>query len=435
MILENVREEIRLFNDAQAYIESTRCLMCEDAPCEKGCPANVPIKKFIRAIRFENPRRSINLIRSANVFAGVCGTICPVDSLCESRCTNNDLAYPIKISTLQRYVADKDFISQYRTIPRPEIKSDVKVAIIGGGPAGLAAAYYLLLNGIKATVFEKNEKPGGLLKYGIPAYRLSQELVEKEINFIVNETGVIVETNMSLGENFTIDDLKKDGFEYIIIATGLSGSYRMDIPGKDLEGVIPAIDFLREVATKKDVNIGEKVIVIGGGSVAMDSAITSLKLGADVTILYRRRIKDMPASKFEVEDALNKGIQINTKSLPVEYIGENGKLKKVKVIRMRSKDINNFTSKNLEPIEGSEYIVEADTVIEAIGQAPDEKIKEAFKNLENKNGFLIVNDKYETSEKNIYAVGDIVLGGGKTVVKAVAEAREVANIIAEKILS
>ncbi len=427
MIKKEFEEETNLFNDAQAYLESTRCLMCEDAPCEQGCPANVPIKKFIRAIRFNSNRRSINLIREANVFAGVCGTICPVDSLCESKCTNNDLAYPIKISALQRYVAEKDFQAKFRSIPKPSVDKNKKAAVIGAGPAGLAAAYYLSLYGIDVTVFEKNNKPGGLLNFGIPSYRLSRELVKNEINFITEEVGIKVNTDKSLGTDFSIDDLFNQGFNAVIIGIGLSDSTGMNIPGKDLDGVTPAIKFLRDAAVNPDnVKIGKRVAVIGGGSVAMDAAITSHKLGADVTILYRRRIKDMPASKFEVDAALNYGIQINTKSLPVEYIGENNKLKKIKVIRIQG----DFESRKLENIPDSEYIIDADMVIEAIGQTPDESVKESLKDFDNSNGKLIVNDNFETSVKNVYAVGDIVKGGGGTVVKSVAEAKKAAEYIA-----
>ena len=424
-------KKIEKFNISQAYLEASRCLYCDDSPCEQGCPANVPVKKFIRAIRFNNTRRAANLIREANILGGICGAICPVEKLCEKNCTNTELAYPIRIGLLQRFAIEFALDRGYHDIEKEESK-DKKVAVIGAGPAGLSCAYYLALKGYDVTIFEKNEKPGGLLVYGIPVYRLSRELIEREIN-LIKENGVKIETNKALGKDFTIDDLFNNGFKAVFIGVGLGESAKAGIPGEGLGNFYTALDFLRKSIQSPDsLKIGKKVVIIGGGSVAMDVAVTSKKLGAEeVHIVCLENTDEMPADIKEREEAWSLGVMFNTRSKPVEITGENGKVTGLKAVRIRWKEPGKFIPSNAEEIPGTEYFLPADIVIEAIGQKTDSLVIEALKDIKMEKGKIIVDENMKTSREGVFAGGDIISGGGGTVVQSVKEGRKAAESIAQ----
>lgn len=425
-------ERFKKFTDREAKIEASRCLMCEDSPCMEACPASVDVKHFIRAIRFENPRRAINVIRKTNVLAGVCGTICPHEQLCVGACNNTEINIPIMIGELQRYAADVAISKNWGLELDEEIKENgKKVAVIGGGPAGLAAAAELRKRGYSVDIYEKREKLGGMVRYGIPSYRLDPYVLDKEIDFIL-DLGVKVKANASLGSDFTLDSLLGEGYNAVLIATGLWTAAKPGIPGEDLENVVLAIDFLDDVKSGKDTPyIGKNVVVIGGGSVAMDAACSALRKGAErVEVVCLEGPNEMPAFKKEIEQVLEEGVILHNKTKPLEIVGNEGQVIGFKGIAIEWIEPGNFIPSNAKEIPGTEFYLRADTVIIAIGQKPADDVKSAISSLENQNGYIKVDpETFQTSNPKVFAAGDIAIGCGRTVVKAVDDGRKAAIAI------
>jgi len=422
----NFKETKEVMTETQAVLEASRCLLCEDAPCNKGCPAGIDVKKFIRAIRFENYRRAIDLIKKKNILAGVCGTVCPREALCEKECSTTKLSTPIKIGDLQRFVAEKEYTAKIKSFPEIK-KNKMKVAVIGSGPAGLSCAAELAIQGFEVTIFEKRERLGGVLTYGIPTYRLSKRMVKQEINY-VKKLGVKVKRNKTVD---SLDEIFDAGFKAIFIGVGLGKPLFCRIPGEELEGVVVGLEFLEEVnRNPKRVKISERVIVIGGGSVAMDCACSALRVGAKhIDLVCLEAPNEMPAFKEEIERALNEGVNVHPRFMPLRIMGNNGRVNGLEAIKIDWRIPGRFVPENAVKIKGSNLTLIGDTVIEAVGQAPGESL--LFKDLKTDRGYLVVNEDMMTSRDGVFAGGDIIVSkGGRTVVQSVAEGQKAAQAIA-----
>ncbi|MCK4342842.1 MAG: FAD-dependent oxidoreductase [Phycisphaerae bacterium] len=441
-----------VLTDTQATLEASRCLLCEDPPCVAACPAQVPVKHFIRALRFGTPRRAINLIRERNVFAGVCGLACPVDELCVGACSNTELSTPIAIGQLQHYAAVTELQAD-RQVEAPggrgscraggagtELHADrkvaaapktgQKVAIIGGGPSGLAAAAELARLGHSPTVLEKNPRPGGICTYGVPSHRIPQDLVAGEIEYIKN-LGVEIKTSSPFGRNDTLDDLFAAGYQAVYVAVGLQEAAVPQIPGLELDGVQTWKQLLDSFSA---FNLGEgdrpqvakSVIIVGGGSVAMDVASAAVQLGAaDIDMVCLEAPREMPANRAELDEVWTAGARFHTRSMPLEITGEDGRVTGLKAARIRWKEPEKLIPSNAEIIPGTEYWLPGTMVIFAIGAKaaadldkplPDVKLDEADR--------IIVNPETgATSRAGVFAGGDAVADGGTTIVQSVAEGK------------
>lgn len=398
---EYLKEREKTLTPLLAIEEASRCLLCHDAPCSKACPAETNPAKFIRSLRFRNLKGAVETIRENNVLGGICARVCPTSKYCEGACSRCGIDKPIQIAKLQRYLTDYETNIDFKVLNPVAITKEA-VAIIGSGPSGLTAASELALKGYDVTVFEQNEKLGGWLSYGIPPERLPQSVVDKEIEYI-KDLGVKFETNKKLGADFSIDYLKAKGFKAILIAIGMQASKITDIPGINLNGVLKGTEYLSKTrANAGNVDLGEHIVVIGGGDVAIDCAVTSKLLGCeDVKILYRRSLEKMPASAAEKEHLQSLNIPIFTGFKPSEVIGNAGDVKSLKAVGM---------------FDDSEISLPVDRVIFAIGQETED-----ISDLAN----LSLNANYESNIAGIFAAGDVI-EGDKTVVDAVKQGKEVA---------
>ena len=338
------------------------------APCEIACPAGIDVQGYVALIRRGAYGEAVDLIKETLPLPAVIGRICPRP--CEDACRRVLIDDPIAICSLKRFAADHDLLSKERIAPTLEPRSGFKVAIVGSGPAGLSAAYYLIQGGHEVTIFEALPAPGGMLRYGIPDYRLPVDILDQEIATIT-ELGVVIATNTVLGKDFTTDSLLEDGFHAVFLAIGAHESYQLRVAGEDLQGVLPGTDFLRAVALGEPVEIGKRVAVIGGGNTAIDAARTALRLGADVTIVYRRSRAEMPATDWEIEEAEEEGVKLHFLSAPVRISGENGTVNGVECIRNKLGELDASGRRRPEPIPGSEFVLAVDSVVAAIGQHPD----------------------------------------------------------------
>lgn len=397
------------FTPRTAMEEAARCLLCVDPPCSKGCPAGTDPGKFIRSIRFRNVKGAAETIRENNVLGGSCARVCPYDRLCEEACSRCGIDRPIEIGKLQRFAVEQEKAFKMKILTAPKRKKAVRIACIGSGPASLACAAKLAQAGYQVTIFEAAEKAGGVLTYGITPARLPQHVVDFDIK-TVKDLGVKFIHGTKAGEDISIDELKKAGFEAIFIGTGLWEAKVPEIPGKDLAGVTNAIDFLKAARDSKGAfDPGKRVVVIGGGDVAMDCATTAKLLGAEnVMVYYRRTLEEAPANMTEIQYVTSLGITITTNFAPKEMIGKD----KVEFAVFKGRD------------GVSEAKVAADTVVFAIGQAPEDMTKIAPLKVTEK-GTISANTKGKTNLSGIFAAGDIV-NGGKTVVEAVAAGKEAA---------
>ncbi|MBW6410572.1 FAD-dependent oxidoreductase [Clostridium sp. YB-6] len=395
-----------------AIEESSRCLLCHDAPCSQACPVGTDPAKFIRSLRFRNLKGAVETIRENNILGGICARVCPTKKYCEGACSRSGIDKPIEIGKLQRYLTDYENVLGLKILKPIELKKE-KVAIIGSGPSGLAAATKLVQLGYKVTVFEKREKLGGWLTYGIPDQRLPQYVVDNEIAYIEN-LGVEFKTNVNVGKDVTIDSLSKEGYNAFLIACGMQKSKDVNINGKQLEGVIGGVDFLSEVKSKGNYKLGDKVIVIGGGDVAIDCAITAKTLGAsDVKIVYRRTIDKMPAERKSIQEIIDLNIPIFTGIKPEEIIGKDNKV---------------FRFKGSGMFDDSTLDMSVENVIFAIGQEQDDVA--SISNIEFNNNGIILTEDYKTNIESVFACGDIV-EGDKTVVYALKLGKEAAEKIDE----
>ena len=409
--------------------KSEYCLNCKAKPCsQKGCPLNNNIPDFIKEIKEKNYEKAYEILSETTVLEPICGRICPHKKQCEGSCVRGIKGEPVSIGDMEAFVGD------YAIENGLNIKKDVedmylnkKVAIVGGGPSGLTTAAFLARKGVNVTIFERKSFLGGLLVYGIPEFRLSRDIVKNTINKIL-ELGIEVKYNKQLGKNLKLKDLE-DEYDYIYLAFGANVSSKMGIDGENLIGVFGGNELLEN---KNHPNyIGKTVIVNGGGNVAIDVARTVKRKGAkDVIIVYRRSEEQMPAEEKEVKEAKEEGIKIWFQNNIVKI---NGKDKVESVELIKTKLVQKEGDTRLSPvnIENSNYVVQADYVIMALGSKTEEFIKNLGLKLTNRN-YVDVNENFETSNKKIYAGGDLI-GGKGTVAYAARNGRDVANIILKKI--
>ncbi len=398
------------------------------APCKITCPAEVDIQGYIALIRIGAYQEAYDLIRECIPLPATIGRICPHP--CELECRRNIVDQPVSICRLKRFAADSvifgDDTSVHETIP----KTGKKVAIIGSGPAGLAAAYYLVLKGHEPVIFETLPKPGGMLRYGIPDYRLPQEVLDLEIDKILNQ-GVELKTNQTLGRDFTVNSLVEDGYNAVFLAIGAHKSYNMGIEGEDLENVMLGTEFLRDVTLNKPPEVaGKKVVVIGGGNTAIDAARTALRLGAEkVIILYRRSRREMPANDWEVVEVEEEDIELHILAAPTKVIGKDGKVTAVECIKMELGEPDESGRRRPIPIEGSEFILDTDIIIAAIGQMPDlECLTEGNEVIVTKRNIEADQETMATNVEAVFAGGDCVTGAA-TAIEAVAAGKRAAGSI------
>jgi len=425
-------EEVNLgFTEEEAILEAKRCKLC--GICVKGCPVNIDIPGFIKEIQEKNFRESIDIIRKYSVLPAVCGRVCPVENQCESQCIYNKKGEAINIGALERYVAD--LISE-----KPEISIDENgksVGIVGSGPAGLTAAFELRKAGFTVTVYEALHKPGGVLRYGIPNFRLPDSIVDKEIDYLLS-MGVNFKLNFLVGKTVFLKELLNlhDG---LLLATGAGLPGRLNIPGENGGQVFLANEFLTRMNLMHayefpkyhtPIRIPKKAVVIGGGNVAMDCARVARRLGAEVILAYRREEKDMPARRDERIHAKEEGVQFFTLTNPSEIIlDEKGLVKGIKLEKMK---IIGIDEKGRNKIEGTAqyFDVDCDMVIVAIGQRPNKIIQENSEGLVfDDHGLIKVDENLRSSNPKIWAAGDIVTGAA-TVILAMGEAKKAsANMI------
>ncbi len=447
-VLERIHNfyEVALgYNEEQALAEAERCLQCPNPRCVQGCPVEVPIRDFIKLIKEKDYIGASLKIKEKNSLPAVCGRVCPQENQCQQMCVLGKMGDPISIGRLERFASDYER-NQGVTVPKlDDAPVTGKVAIVGSGPAGLTVAADLVKLGHKVVMFESLHLAGGVLMYGIPQFRLPKEIVQAEVSYI-KKLGVDVKTNYTIGRIYTIDELFADGFDAIFVGSGAGLPRFMRIPGENLGGVYSANEFLIRVNLMKGylfpeydtpIRIGKKVAVIGGGNVAMDSARCSLRLGADeVYIVYRRSKEELPARAEEVENAEEEGVIFRLLNNPTKFIGdESGWVKAMECIKMELGEPDASGRRRPVPVEGSEFTMDVDTVIIAIGQTPNPLIQRTTEGLETtKYGTIIVNEETGAATKDgVYAGGDVV-SGAATVISAMGAGRTAARGIHEYIL-
>ena len=445
---KNFKEVALGYSEETAVAEAQRCLNCKNRPCVSGCPVNVHIPDFISKIKegdFEGAYREISL---SSTLPAVCGRVCPQETQCESKCTLGIKFEPVGIGRLERFVADWHNENQTVAPVAPQSNGH-RVAIVGSGPSGLTCAGDLAKKGYKVTIFEALHTAGGVLVYGIPEFRLPKSIVAKEVDTL-KALGVDIETNVVIGKTLTVDELFDMGYEAVFIGSGAGLPNFMGIPGESLKGVYSANEFLTRsnlMKAYKDDPItpimkGGKVAIIGGGNVAMDAARTALRLGADkVYVVYRRSMEELPARKEEVEHAMEEGIDFRLLNNPVEILGynnpdnprdeKNGFVTGMKCIKMELGEPDARGRRRPVPIEGSEFILDVDTVVVSIGTSPNPLIKSTTKGLEvNERGGIIINEDGLTTRDCVYAGGDAVTGAA-TVISAMGAGKHAAKAIDE----
>jgi len=426
MVIDTYNDKIRLFRKRILELLLSEHYGDCVAPCQIACPAGVDIQGYLTLIRRGAYKEAAELIKETLPLPAVIGRICPHS--CEEACRRSLVDQPISICSLKRFVADHE-LSEERFVPAIKPKSGFKIAIIGSGPAGLSAAYYLIQMGHEVTIFEALPKPGGMLRYGIPDYRLPKDILDQEITAIT-EPGVIIKTNQALGKDFTINSLLEDGFHAIFVAIGAHQSQKVSIEGEDLEGVLLGTDFLRSVASGQQTELGKRVVVIGGGNTAVDAARTALRLDAEeVTILYRRSRTEMPAAEWEVDEAEEEIIKIHFLAAPVRIMGKNGRVDGIECVKMVLGEPDTSGRRRPEPISGSEFVLPADSIIAAIGQRPDLSFLEKASDLGIERGNITADpDTLLTNIKGVFAGGDCVTGAA-TAVEAIAAGKKAAIAI------
>lgn len=438
------------YSEETAVDEAMRCLNCKNMPCVSGCPVNIHIPEFIEKVKEGDFEAAYQIISRTSSLPAVCGRVCPQETQCECKCVRGIKGEPVGIGRLERFVADWHAAHSDK-VPEAPASNDHRVAVVGSGPSGLTCAGDLAKKGYKVTVFEALHTAGGVLVYGIPEFRLPKKIVAKEVENL-KALGVDIETNVIIGKTLTVDELFDRGFEAVFIGSGAGLPNFMGIEGESLKGVYSANEFLtrsnlmKAYLDKPETPImkGGNVAVVGGGNVAMDAARTALRLGAEnVYIVYRRSMEELPARREEVEHAQEEGIDFRLLNNPVEILGyhnpddprdpKNGFVTGMKCIKMELGEPDERGRRRPIPVEGSEFVLDVDTVIIAIGTSPNPLIKNTTKGLEvNSRGGVIVIEDGLTSRKGVYAGGDVVTGAA-TVISAMGAGKIAAKAIDEYI--
>jgi glutamate synthase (NADPH/NADH) small chain len=439
-------EEVCLgYNEEEAKEEASRCINCKNPKCVAGCPVSINIPGFIKEVENGNHEEAAKIIAQSSALPAVCGRVCPQESQCEGQCIRGIKGEPISIGKLERFVAD--YSREHGFVPTaPEKTNGKKVAVIGSGPSGLTCAGDLAKMGYEVTIFEALHEPGGVLTYGIPEFRLPKEgVVQPEIDN-VRKLGVKIETNVIIGKSVTIDELlDEEGFQAIFIGSGAGLPMFMGIPGENANGVFSANEYLTRSNLMKafrsdydtPILASKKVAVVGGGNVAMDAARTALRLGAEVHVVYRRSEAELPARAEEVHHAKEEGIIFNLLSNPIEILtDEKGWVNGMKCIKMELGEPDASGRRRPVEVEGSEFIIDVDTVIMSLGTSPNPLISNTTKGLDiNKRKCIIAEESTgKTSKEGVYAGGDAVTGAA-TVILAMEAGRAGARGIDEYLSS
>ncbi|MBA7691078.1 Glutamate synthase [NADPH] small chain [subsurface metagenome] len=437
--IRNFAEVALGYSAEEAREEASRCLGCSEAPCKEGCPVGIDIPGFVLHIKEGRFDSALNLLWEKNNLPAICGRVCPQETRCETLCILGKKGEPVAIGRLERFVADwgrsQDF--KFRT-PNPELRT-MKVTVVGSGPAGLTAAADLANLGYRVTIFESLHLPGGVLRYGIPGFRLPKRILNFEIEG-VKKLGIEIQTNMLIGKVFTLEDLFEQGYKAIFIGTGAGLPRFLSIPGENLAGIYSANEFLTRVNLMEahrfpeydtPVRRGKKVTVIGAGNVAFDAARVARRLGAEeVTITYRRSEQEMPARREEIEHAKEEGVKIKLLTLPIRFLGdERGWVKGMECTRMRLGKLDESGRRRPLPIEGSQFIMEVDTVVVAIGQGPNPLLPSYTPSLKTTpKGHILVDKDGATPIPGVFAGGDII-PGEPTVIDAMGHGKRAARAI------
>ena len=435
--IHNFREVPLGYTPELAMREAERCLQCKNPQCVKGCPVEVDIPGFIRLIREGDFLGAARKIKETNNLPAICGRVCPQETQCEKLCVLGRRYEPVAIGRLERFAADYEREHGYDPPALPP-STGKKVAVVGSGPSGLTAAADLAKMGHKVVIFEGLHVPGGVLVYGIPEFRLPKSIVQAEVDF-VRSLGVEIRTNWVIGKIRTVDELLEE-YDAVYIATGAGAPTFMGIPGENLNGVYSANEYLTRVNLMKayqfpeadtPVRRGRKVAVIGGGNVAMDAARTARRLGADVTVIYRRSRAEMPARLEEVHHAEEEGVNFQFLTNPVRYIGnDDGWVVAAECIRMELGEPDSSGRRRPVPVPGSEFTIEVDQVIVAIGTHANPLVPSTTRDLKlNERGYIVVDPETgATSREGVFAGGDIVTGAA-TVIEAMGAGKRAARAI------
>ncbi|CAB1075721.1 NAD-dependent dihydropyrimidine dehydrogenase subunit PreT (EC [Olavius algarvensis Delta 1 endosymbiont] len=412
---------------SQAYIEAGRCYFCYDAPCTTACPTGIDIPEFIKRIQTGNTKGSARTILEQNIMGGMCARVCPTEVLCEEACVRNTHeSKPVAIGLLQRYATDEVIEKKVPLFERIT-PTDKKVAVVGAGPAGMSCAHRLAVCGHSVTVFDKNEKAGGLNEYGIAAYKVLHDIAQKEVEYILEIGGIAVRHDVELGVDFTLDKLRED-YDAVFMAVGLAGVNPFKIAGEDVEGVIDAVDYihdLRQAELMSQLPVGDKVVVIGGGMTAIDIAVQSKKLGAsEVTIVYRRDQASMKASEHEQHYAQINDVKLRFCASPKKVLSRDGRVTGIEFGVTQVGADGNISE------TGQSYQLEADVLFKAIGQTLSaDELADSAGSFAFENGRIAVNDDRKTSLDNVWAGGDCIAGGEDLTVSAVQDGKLAAESI------
>jgi glutamate synthase (NADPH/NADH) small chain len=438
---ENFEEVATGYTEQQALEEASRCLQCPKPLCVTGCPVEIRIPDFIKLLRERKYEEAIQKIKEKNALPAVCGRVCPQEEQCQKMCIMGKVGEPISIGRLERFLADWERNRGIKT-PDKARPTRKKIAVIGAGPAGLTAAADLAKLGHKVVIYEALHLAGGVLVYGIPEFRLPKSIVQSEVNY-VQKLGVELKTGYLIGRIYTIPELLKHcGFDAVFIGTGAGLPAFMGIPGEGLGGIYSASEFLIRVNLMKSyafpiydtpIRIGKHVVVIGGGNVAMDSARSALRLGAEeVCVVYRRSREEMPARKEEIENAEEEGILCKFLANPTKFIGdEKGWVKAMECVCMELGPPDQSGRRRPIPVKGSEFVMDTDTVIVAVGRRPNPIIQSTTEGLSvTKWGTIMVDENGKTNIEGVYAGGDIVTGEA-TVISAMGAGKKAAKAIHE----
>jgi glutamate synthase (NADPH/NADH) small chain len=442
--VKNFNEVALGYTEEQALEEASRCLQCVKPQCVSGCPVEVPIPEFIKCLREQKYAEGIATIKSKNALPAVCGRVCPQEEQCQVKCVLGKIGEPVSIGRLERYLADWERDHSFQ-LPEKAKPTGKKAAIVGAGPAGLTAAADLVKLGHEVTMFEALHLPGGVLIYGIPEFRLPKAIVRNEVAYI-QKIGVDLRLGNLVGRIHTIPELMKSGYDAVFIGSGAGLPQFMGIPGENLGGIYSANEFLIRVNLMKAYNfpeydtplrLGKHVVVIGGGNVAMDCARCSMRLGADVCLLYRRSREELPARKEEIENAEEEGLVCKFLAAPLRFIGnEKGWVKAMDCQAMELGPPDASGRRRPIPIKGSEFTMETDTVIIAIGQTPNPIIQRTTEGLvaDPRHGTIIVDENGKTSLEGVYAGGDVATGAA-TVISAMGMGKKAAKAIHEYLMN
>jgi len=438
--VQNFNEVALGYTKERALREASRCLACKKSPCIAGCPVDIDIPGFIALMRQGDFIGAIHKIKEKNSLPAICGRVCPQEVQCEASCVLSKKGQPIAVGRLERFVADYELQQGDIRVPKNPRPTGKKVAVIGAGPAGLTAASDLIKMGHSVTVFEALHRSGGVLVYGIPEFRLPKWIVQRESEYIA-KLGAEIRVSQVVGKSFTIDDLFRNGYDAVFVGTGAGLPHFMKIPGENLNGVYSANEFLTRVNLMKaylfpefqtPVHYGRNIAVVGGGNVAMDSARTSLRLGAEnVYLIYRRAREQMPARDEEIENAFEEGVQPRLLTTPTRILGnERGWVKGIECLEMELGEPDESGRRRPIPKKGSEHVIDVDMVIMAIGQGPNPLLTSTTPDLElTKTGNIVAAEATgKTSKKGVFAGGDIVTGAA-TVILAMGAGKKAARAI------